>query len=106
MALVILFCKMVRGKRSSWHSISLPVAKGCSPTVVVSVAVVEDARLNSENVAIEKKSNSFKLSGDRLHACGDVTSCCCCSSAGRASATAGRASAKELATGQESGQAT
>ena len=32
------------------------------------VAVVEFARLNSENVASEKKRNSLKLSGDRLHA--------------------------------------
>ena len=32
------------------------------------VDVVEVARLDSENVAIEKKSNSLKLSGDRLHA--------------------------------------
>jgi len=32
------------------------------------VAVVEVARLNSENVASEKKRNSLKLSGDRLHA--------------------------------------
>ena len=32
------------------------------------VAVVEVARLDSENVATEKKSNSLKLSGDRLHA--------------------------------------
>ena len=31
------------------------------------VAVVELARLNSENVASEKKRNSLKLSGDRLH---------------------------------------
>ena len=30
-------------------------------------AVVEFARLNSENVASEKKRNSLKLSGDRLH---------------------------------------
>ena len=34
-----------------------------------SVAVVEVARLDSGNVAIEKKSNNLKLSGDnRLHA--------------------------------------
>ena len=54
----------------SWHSSSLPVAKGCSPTVGLSefVAVVEVARLNSENVASEKKRNSLKLSDDRLHA--------------------------------------
>ena len=32
------------------------------------VAVVEFARLNIENVASEKKRNSLKLSGDRLHA--------------------------------------
>ena len=32
------------------------------------VAVVEVARLNRENVASEKKRNSLKLSGDRLHA--------------------------------------
>ena len=32
------------------------------------VAVVEVARLNSENVASERKRNSLKLSGDRLHA--------------------------------------
>ena len=32
------------------------------------VAVVGVARLDSENVAIEKKSNSLKLLGDRLHA--------------------------------------
>ena len=32
------------------------------------VAVVEVARLKSENVAGEKKRNSLKLSGDRLHA--------------------------------------
>ena len=31
------------------------------------VTVVEVARLNSENVASEKKTNSLKLSGDRLH---------------------------------------
>ena len=31
-------------------------------------AVVEFATLNSENVAREKKRNSVKLSGDRLHA--------------------------------------
>ena len=70
MALVVLFCTMVWGKRSSWHSSSLPVAKGCSPTVGLSefVAVVEVARLNSENVASEKKRNRVKLSGDRLHA--------------------------------------
>ena len=36
---LVLFCttSMVRGKRSSWHSSSLPVAKGCSPTVRVGV---------------------------------------------------------------------
>ena len=32
------------------------------------VAVVEVARLNSENVAREEKRNSLKLLGDRLHA--------------------------------------
>ena len=32
------------------------------------VAVAEVARLKSENVASEKKRNSLKLSGDRLHA--------------------------------------
>ena len=32
------------------------------------MAVGEVARLNSENVASEKKRNSLKLSGDRLHA--------------------------------------
>ena len=32
------------------------------------VAVVEVARLNSENVASEKKRSSLELSGDRLHA--------------------------------------
>ena len=32
------------------------------------VAVVEAARLDSENVASEKKRNSLKISGDRLHA--------------------------------------
>ena len=32
------------------------------------VAVVEVARLDSENVASEKKRNSLKLSGDRLPA--------------------------------------
>ena len=68
MALVVLFCTMVWGKRSSWHSSSLPVAKDCSSTVGVSVAVVEFARLNSENVASEKKRDSLKLSGNRLHA--------------------------------------
>ena len=31
-------------------------------------AVVEVARLNSENVASEKKRNSLKLTGDKLHA--------------------------------------
>ena len=69
------------------------------------VAVVEVARLNSENVASEKKRKSLKLSGDRLHSCGDVTSCCC-STAGLVSATAGRAGAKERATGQETGHVT
>ena len=33
-----------------------------------------------------------------------MTSCCCCCTAGRASAIAGRAKAKEPATGQETGQ--
>ena len=37
MALVVLFCTMVWIKRSSWHSSSLPVAKGCSPTIGVIV---------------------------------------------------------------------
>ena len=32
------------------------------------VAVVEVARLNSEDVASENKRNRLKLSGDRLHA--------------------------------------
>ena len=32
------------------------------------VAVVEVARLNSENVANEKERSRLKLSGDRLHA--------------------------------------
>ena len=69
MALVVLFCTMVWGKRSSWHSSSLPVAKGYSPTVGVSVLPsLNFATLNSENVASEKKRNSLKLSGDRLHA--------------------------------------
>ena len=71
MALVLLFGTTVRVRGRVGTAVSaLPVAKGCSPTVGVSVfvAVVEAARLDSENVASEKKSNSFKLSGDRLHA--------------------------------------
>ena len=32
------------------------------------VSVVEVARLNSKNVASEKKRHSLKLSGDKLHA--------------------------------------
>ena len=56
-------------KRSSWHSTSLLVANGYSPNCRSEcVAVVEVARLNSENVASEKRRNSLKLSGDRLHA--------------------------------------
>ena len=47
------------------------------------MAVVEVAKLNSENVANEKKRNSLKVLGDRLHACGDVTRCCCGSTAER-----------------------
>ena len=37
MALVVLFCAMVWGKRSSWCSSSLPVEKGCIPTVGASM---------------------------------------------------------------------
>ena len=37
MALAVSFCTMVWGKRSSWHSSSLPVANGCSPAVGVCV---------------------------------------------------------------------
>ena len=45
-------------KRSSLHSSYLLVAKGCSPTVGSEcVAVIEVARLNSENVASEKEKS-------------------------------------------------
>ena len=63
--------------------------------------------MNSENVASEKKKNSLKLSGDRLHAVTrDQLLLLYNSTARRASAIAGRASAKELATEQETRQLT
>ena len=102
---LVLFCTIVRVRGRVGTTVLFQSRKDAA-RLSECVAVVEVARLNSENVSREKKRNSLKLSGDRLHACGDVTSCCCCSTAGRASATAGRASAKELATGQETGQVT
>ena len=65
MALVVLFRNMVWGMRSSCSSCRERLQPDCRSECV---AVVEFARPNSENVASEKKRNSLKLSGDRLHA--------------------------------------
>ena len=65
---LVLFCTMVRVRGRVGTTVlflSRKVAELCRSECV---AVVEVARLNSENVASEKKRNSLKLSGDRLHA--------------------------------------
>ena len=106
MALVVLLCTIVWGERSSCLSSSIPVAKGCNPTVGVSVLPSLKFRGWTVKMLQAKKKKQLEALG-WYAARDDVTSCCCCcSTAGRASDTAGRASAQELATGQETRQLT
>ena len=68
MALVVLFCTMVWVRDrvcTAFSSCRERLQPDCRSECV---AVVEVSRLNSDNVASEKKRNSLKLSGDGLHA--------------------------------------
>ena len=66
MALVVLFCTMVR-VRDRVGAAGLSLSRKVAARLSECVAVVEVARLNVKNVASEKKRNSLKVSGDRLH---------------------------------------
>ena len=68
-ALVVLFCTIWCGVRDElaqqFSSCRERLQPDCRSECV---AVAEFARRNSENVESEKKRNSLKISGDRLHA--------------------------------------
>ena len=64
---LLLVCTMVR-VRGRVGTAVLFLSRKVAARLSECVAVVEVARLNSEDVASEKKRNNLKLWGDRLHA--------------------------------------